>query len=718
MPVEALYRLAELRPAHRPWSGDKAFYLGLLAQRGLPIAPGIVLSAHCLQDFLSQIPWLESQLALLGQIDDSQQLQATAQQIRSAIQTTPLPETWLDHLEVATQGWQSLRLRPSLGLPASVYPALRATGLLESKTCWNDRAAVAQGIRQVWAELFRAKTLLYWQRLGVPMQQVRLAVLVQPLQPAIAAGDIYPADPWMEIRAVWGLGEALVKGEVAPDRYEIKKNGYVHHPAWQTCAYYGFEQGAQPIQKILLDPVQQTQPPIDASQVQSLVDLTHQAETHLGTPLKIEWVLTENPPKLWVTQVIPQTSQSALALKGLAASPGKVTAPAWVAAAHSVDVPSGVILVAANLPPDLLLRSKHIVGIVTEQGGMTSHAAILARELGIPAVLGVTGATRLIQAGEGLRVDGDRGEVQPVPRSAIPAIPPVPAVIRRLPIQPHRLQRFITLSQPELITRAAQLPVAGVGLLRSELLLLNALDRQHPRIWLEQGRQAELVDRIAENILPFAAAFAPRPVFYRSLDLRAHEFTTLEGMPAEPYPMLGMRGTLSYQNHPAQFEVELLALRRVQEWGYSQVHLLLPFVRTVEEFVFCRQQVEQVGLTQNPDFQLWMMAEVPSVLLLLADFVAAGAQGIAIGSNDLTQLLLGIDRENAELAIAFEQPHPVVMRAIQQLATEAQHLGIPCTLCGQAASQNPAMMEALTTWGITGVSLEIGEVELMENGIG
>jgi pyruvate, water dikinase len=722
MPVEALYRLAQILPSHRPWSGDKAFYLGFLAQQGIPIVPGIVFPADRLQDYLKQMPWIEALLEDLpqgdrsGNLGQSRQLQAIAQQIRTAIQTTPLPDTWLTDLENATQGWQSLLLRPSLVLATDPALSSRTTGLLESKTCWNHRAAIGQAIQQVWAELFRAKSLLYWQRIGIPMQQVHLAVLVQPLQSAIATGEIYSTDAGMEVQAVWGLGEALVKGEVAPDRYEIKKNGYVHHPAWQTHAYYPSESLEHPVQKTLLEPVQQTQSPLNSEQIQSLVDLTRQATSHLGVAPKMEWILApgmEHEPALWITQVIPQPEKTQAALlTGLAAAPGKAIAPAWVAEDEGGDVPSGVILVTTNLPPDLLLRSKQVGGIVTEQGGMTSHAAILAREMGIPAVLGVVGATRLIQSGERLQVDGDRGEVQKVSRATVLS-PASPVPVRSF--TPSNTQLLVTLSQPESIAHASQLPVAGVGLLRSELMLLNALERQHPKMWLEQGRQSELVDRIAENIRPFAEAFAPRPVFYRSLDLRSHEFATLEGMPAEASPMLGVRGTFSYQKNPAQFEIELLALRQIQAWGYSQVHLLLPFVRTVEEFIFCRQMVEQVGLTQNPDFQLWIMAEVPSVLLLLADYVAAGVQGIAIGSNDLTQLLLGVDRENAEMAIAFNPQHSVVMKAVQQLITEARQLEIACHLCGQV---NPEQVGQLVAWGITGISVDMGEVERMREAIG
>jgi len=682
-------------------------------------------------------------------IDNSQQLQAIAQRIRQAIQSTPLPESWLTEVETAVQSWQSasLILRPSLALSAKLDQTLsaRTVGLLESQVCWSNREAIAHSIKQVWAELFRAKSLFYWQRLGIQLQQVHLAVLVQPMGSAIASGEVRLFGQSLEIRAVWGLGKALVNGEALPTTYTVQGQTRepIHDAGRQNFAYCLSDQSDknksdQPVQLVALDLAQQTRSPLNAEQIQQLITLTQQASAVLKMPVELEWTVVslepDTQPALYLTQVIPQfkvphpargAKVEAQPLCGLAAAPGQVTAIAWVidpAAPLPTELPAGVVLVTQTLSPDWLLHLKQVAGVIAEQGGMTSHAAIVAREMGIPAVLGIAGATRLIHSGDAVRVDGDRGEVHRVDgatleqatlkRATASLHPAKPSSASLMASSDRPTQLMLTLSQPESIAQAACLPVDGVGLLRSELMLLEALDRQHPKLWLEQGRKHELIDRIAQQIRPFAAAFNPRPVFYRSLDLRSHEFSTLAGQePIERYPMLGLRGTLSYQRTPAQFEVELLALQQVQKWGYVNVHLLLPFVRTVEEFVFCRQMVERIGLTENPNFQLWIMAEVPSVLLLLPDYVAAGVQGIAIGSNDLTQLMFGVDREHPEMAIAFDQRHPAMLRAFQQLITGAQQAGIPCTLCGQAASQHPEMIEALVHWGITAISVSPGEVE-------
>jgi pyruvate,water dikinase len=266
---------------------------------------------------------------------------------------------------------------------------------------------------------------------------------------------------------------------------------------------------------------------------------------------------------------------------------------------------------------------------------------------------------------------------------------------------------LVNLSQPSLIEQVLSLPVDGVGLLRSELMVLNILEGQHPLHWLDNGRQDVLLEQWYEQILQFAQAFAPRPVFYRSLDWRSRELQSFShNLQSSSHSMLGERGTFSYLVNPAVFELELTALASVQQAGYTNIHLLLPFVRTVEEFYFCRQKVEQARLTQIPHFQLWMMAEVPSVLFLLPEFVKAGVQGISIGTNDLTQLLLGVDREQGQLAKAFDERHPAVMNAVAQLIRTAREAGIPCSICGQAPALYPEIIEHLIEWGITSISVE------------
>jgi pyruvate,water dikinase len=278
---------------------------------------------------------------------------------------------------------------------------------------------------------------------------------------------------------------------------------------------------------------------------------------------------------------------------------------------------------------------------------------------------------------------------------------------------------LVNLSQSSLIEQVKSLPTDGVGLLRSELMILNILDGQHPQSWILGGRQAQLLERWSEEIMEFARAFAPRPVFYRSLDWRSPDLPSLSNsLQSSEQSMLGERGTFSYVQNSSVFELELKALASVQQSGYNNIHLLLPFVRTVEEFVFCRRKVEEALLTQVTEFELWMMAEVPSVLFLLPEYVKAGVAGISIGTNDLTQLLLGVDREQGQLAKVFNERHPAVMSAIAQLIDMAKTAGIPCSICGQAPVLYPEIIDRLVEWGITSISVEPEAIERTYQAIG
>ena len=808
-----LYWLDQIHTSHRLLVGDKAFYLGLLAQRRCPVIPGFVISSAIFQSFLEQIEWAEPMFvdlpysSLHVDVDSPRQLQAVAQHIRQTLEVSSLSEDWLTQIEQAVQPWETpaLILRPSIALPSGLDPtvSLGATGFLEARVCKVEKADIAQSLKQVWTELFRAKSLLYWQRLRIQPQQVNLAVLVQPIANAIASGDVQIHETYLEVRAIWGLGKALTNGEVTPDfcQVDLQTGIHTYRSASKRYAYQlipsdrtsSITQPANCYQAIPVEPSQQTQPALSQTQLQELIRLTQQTATDLGARVGLEWTLIDqgNSPTLYVTQIIPHLkmgrwngeSQKTKAiatvpsssasfssthlsdahlsdahssdahlsgsdssshfahsplLTGLAAAPGTITAPAWVSH-HPIpphlDMPTGVILVAPNITPDWLPWMKQAVAIITEQGGMTSHGAVLAREIGIPAITGAINATEMINTGDNLLIDGDRGEIFRVTEgneqttesggqkdetaNSFRSVESPSVNVSHPSSVLTATQLFVTFSQPNVIDKVANLPVNGVGLLRSELLLLEILEQRHPDLWIQQGQQVELVDRMTQQILQFAQAFTPRPVFYRSTDLRSHEFSHLQGSnrAIEPNPMLGLRGTWHYQTDPALFEIELAALRRVQQQGYTNVHLLLPFVRTVEEFRFCQQRIEQAGLTQNPLFRLWIMAEVPSVLLLLPDYIQAGVQGIAIGSNDLTQLLLGVDRDQPQLATAFNPLHPAVMRAIQHLIQTAQQAQIPCSICGQAAGQYPEMIEALVRWGITAISVHPNEVVLTQQTI-
>ncbi|MEL6164263.1 MAG: putative PEP-binding protein, partial [Cyanobacteria bacterium J06628_3] len=500
--------------------------------------------------------------------------------------------------------------------------------------------------------------------------------------------------------------------------------------------------------------------------LQQITIIASQLVFQLGTEYFVNWTLIqeENSPKLYLTKVskpninnssnVSKSFSNSSSLKGIGVATGRVSGNVLVieSSTHLIEqLPKDIILVAPEITPDWLPVLQQVSGIVTEKGGLTSHAGIIARELGIPAVVGISNVTKLIKNGDRLLIDGDSGEVNHLVLNSdeehieehiddvivedkekkssfsessfagvseinaapthldtwVSSPPSIPHPSTNLPMTSTRL--MVNLSQSTMIEKALCFPVDGVGLLRSELMVLSILNRENPHSWIRNGRHGQLLDLWTKRILEFVRKFSPRPVYYRSLDWRTHELPTLKhnGVEAaEPQTALGQRGTFSYTLNSEVFDMELTALKSVQEAGYHNIRLILPFVRTVEEFSFCRRKIERAGLTDIKEFELWIMAEVPSVLFLLPEYVKAGVQGISIGTNDLTQLLLGVDRDQALLAKSFDERHPVVMGAIFRLIEMAKEAGIPCSICGQAPALYPEIIEKLVEWGITSISVE------------
>ncbi|MEH2194770.1 MAG: putative PEP-binding protein [Nostoc sp.] len=765
--MDKLYWLDQIKLQDRAKVGEKAFHLSKIIQRGYPVVSGFVVSGEILQQFLENLNSSESLVADLPHsslhldVTNWRQLQQVASGLRQEILTATMPQHWVSTIFQAAREWQTgcLILRPTLAVSIANPGMKNISGLLESVFCQCEPEAIAWALKRTWSQIFRARSLLYWQRAGINLQQINLAVLVQPVENAIASGLLKANSSGWEIEATWGLGIAISQGEIQPDVYYIQQETGVvlEQQLGNKMLAYGVDAApeafSQPAPNSALTPdhtclityvlqeAQQKQYALQEEYLQQIIALGTQLVSELGKTFTIKWTIAQQTTsnKLYITQV--SSSQSVIPpgqfIIGLGAAGGRVVATALVitnSQQKPEELPKGVILVVPTITPDWLPLLHQVAGIITEQGGLTSHAAILARELRIAAVVNAKSATTLIQTGERLLLDGDRGEIYRIKGDSKKEMekgreqeggklggenfvsPNYSKALHSSAVTTHlpmiATQLLVNLSQSSLIEEVQNFPVDGVGLLRSELMILNILDGQHPNNWILGGRKAELLELWSEQIMQFARGFAPRPIFYRSLDWRSQDLPSLsDNLESSPQSMLGERGTFSYLRNPAVFELELQALANVQQAGYSNVNLLLPFVRTVEEFVFCRRKVEQALLTEVSQFQLWMMAEVPSVLFLLPEYVKAGAAGISIGTNDLTQLLLGVDREQGQLAKVFNERHPAVMSAIAQLIQMARSAGIPCSICGQAPALYPEIIDKLVEWGITSISVEPEAVE-------
>ncbi len=700
-----------------------------------------------------------------------QELQQLSQQAQRAFNAADLPSQVREM--VAAWPQSAWILRASLGLTShrNIQPEDLGLGLLPAQVGSAALGPAAKALQQFWSEALSARSLVVWRHRRQVLTQLPLATLVMPLYPAQVAGTLQVGPRGASWDCVLGLGLPLVRGEAIPARGRMSL-AQPHHLQWQPGfqeqvyqvglgAEDGPTRSGQGLPTALpswpLRVLQRDDPtlasPLTPDQVHELVNLGQRsyqalvADPWLAAPatdcdLGLEWVLCPSDRgegwQFWITQAVPYrrpqftTASSPPAsstkpsrdwriprlptvstvVKGIGASAGQIQGIA-VVATQSQDLPHplppNAIVVLPDLQPDVFLHLEAVAGIVTEQGGATCHAAILAREIGVPAIVGAPQATQILDNAMPLWLDGDRGVVYGLdPSHTAPA--PVRPPIAPPPPGDYPALRTKVMANLSQLRRLDTLPVehiAGVGLLRSEWLLLDILDGRHPWHWVNQGQEAELQSRIMQQLEPILQALGPKPLRYRSLDLRSHEWQALVGSPPlEPNPMLGLRGTLSYDADARLFEVELAALATLQRAGYTNLELILPFVRTVEEVLVCQQSIRQAGLMDCDQFVLWIMAEVPSVLFLLPAYAQAGVQGIALGSNDLTQLLLAVDRDQPTLASAYDERHPVIQMAMAHLIQEAHRCGLTCSICGQAPVRYPELIPHLIAWGIHSISVE------------
>ena len=461
------------------------------------------------------------------------------------------------------------------------------------------------------------------------------------------------------------------------------------------------------------------------AQVLELTRIGKRIERHYGSPQDIEWGWAEGRFYLLQTRPITTlaqptgdlddapTPQSEPLLSGSAASPGVAAGRVRVVAdpAQTNLIAEGDVLVAEMTTPDFVPAMKRAAAIITEKGGRTCHAAIISRELGVPCIVGAAGARELAD-GLLITVDAASGQVYEGEHSQL---------IdwwrrqqqRNLAEAPEtRTKIYVNLADPEIAERVAERAVDGVGLLRAEFIIARI--GEHPRSFLDSGRGDEYVARLAEGLETIAGAFHPRPVVYRATDFKTNEYANLKGgseyEPDEENPMIGYRGAARYVREPDLFELELRALQQVRE-RYPSLHLMIPFVRTTDELRQVIELVEGFGLRRADGFKIWIMVEVPANVWLLDEFIAQGVDGVSIGSNDLTQLTLGIDRDSERFADTFDERNPAVLKAIRSVIETAARCGVTVSVCGQGPSEHPDLAERLVEWGITSISVTPDVIE-------
>ena len=711
-----------------PIVGGKGANLGEMTRFGIPVPPGFVVTASAYFDFLKQTGLIDKIRRLLEPVDvnDSRKLQQTAEEVQQLILKAAMPPKLAQEIEQAY-------IKLGRGLVA-VRSSATAEDLPEASFAGQQRTflniegekEVVEAVQGCWASLFEARAIFYREELDFDHFKVGIAVPVQRMVQSEASGVMFTVEPVTSdsgkivIEAVYGLGEAIVSGEVNPDLYTIDKERLrviSKRSSWQDRKLIRNPKTGEQDTNIWV-PVpesEQNQQKVSDTQIAKLAWMGKHMEDLYQFPQDIEWA--EENGKIFIVQTRPVTTikettevepeiKAPVLLSGVAASPGLASGPVKIVTEVSqIDrVHDGDILVAEMTTPDFVPAMKRAAAILTNRGGRTAHAAIVSRELGIPCVVGAEQATTTLREGQVITVDGSHGKVYQGKVARRITTASVAGVLKES--IPTKTNVYVNLAQPELVDAVARHKVDGVGLLRAEFMVAQI--GEHPNYMVSEKRGDEFTKKLAKGIATFAKAFHPRPVVYRTNDFKTNEYRALTGgeqyEEVEENPMLGYRGASRYIKDIEIFKLELEAIKRVRQ-EYNNLWVMIPFVRTVSELERTVKIMEAEGLERSEDFKIWMMVEVPSNFILIEKFLAVGIDGISIGSNDLTQLILGIDRDNAILAQSFDERDEAVMVALEKVITVANKMGVTSSICGQAPSVYPELTEKLVAWGITSVSV-------------
>lgn len=759
----------DLRKEDIPIVGGKCANLGEMLQAGIPVPPGFAVTAQAYEKFITETGIAKKIYKIIKKtvtdINDPHQYEKASKEIRQLIESTPM----LSQIEKAiNNAYNELGKRTkSSRVLVAVRSSATAEDLPDASFAGQQETYLnVKGIKELvektvrcWSSLFTPRAIFYRTQKGFEHEQVLISVAVQKMVDAKAAGVTFTINPvtgesdQVVIESTWGLGESVVSGAITPDNYIIDKSTLEiisKKIAKKTVEYARDSKTGKTIHHNV--PIErQGQPSLTDEEIVKLTELANRIEKHYdGKPQDIEWaidrhlafpenifIVQSRPETVWSLKMVPSKVEAKptppsrpmerkVVVKGIAA--GKRAVGAGLAKVvitpddASKLMKKGDVLVTTMTNPDYVPFMKLSAAIVTDKGGVTCHAAIVSRELGIPCIVGTENGTQIMTTGKEYTVDARSGVVYEgimeesvrQAESLTTGITPSTAIMSA-PITATKI--YLNLGVPDMIDKYKNLPFDGIGLMRIEFILASYIG-EHPMYLLETGQADKFISKLAEGIATVARGIQPRPVVVRFSDFKTNEYRELKGGEkyeiVEANPMLGWRGTSRYISkwYEKAFRLECKAIKKCrEEWGLTNIWAMLPVIRTVWEAKKCLRIMKDEGLGRSRDFQIWFMAETPSIAIM-ADEFSKLCDGFSIGSNDMTQGILLIDRDSERLGLMgyFDERDPAIKRILAHLIRVAHQYGRTVSICGEGPSNLPDFTEFLVKCGIDSVSVNADAV--------
>ncbi|WP_455367865.1 phosphoenolpyruvate synthase [[Eubacterium] cellulosolvens] len=753
---QSVLKFEELGKDDVPLVGGKSASLGEMIQKTrVPVPTGFATTAAAYWYFIKNAKLDTKITEIMNELKDSNDtmtLQKVGKEVRKLIATSPMPEDLEREIKEAyrelanTSGESKPFVAVRSSATAEDLPDASFAGQQETYLNVQGEEMVVEKVKECYSSLFTDRAIFYRIQKGFDHATVALSAAVQIMVFSKSSGVIFTLnvangdESQVLIEAGYGLGEFVVQGTITPDEYYVRKSDLViveKSIPKKTRQLVRKPDGGT--EETTVPPALQDEQILSDDQIKELAQYALAIEKHYGRHMDIEWGLDERTNKLWILQARPETvwsfkksekpevggkietvTERKTIVKGLPASPGIAAGKAHVimSVQDINQFQEGEILVTEMTAPDWVPAMKKAKAIVTNSGGMTCHAAIVSRELGIPCIVGTASkgvsATDAIKDESDVTVDATNGivykgileETVTVEKKGLEA---AGAVAESHPITGTKI--LVNLGVPEKAGEVATLPCDGVGLMREEFIWTSDI-HEHPLHLIEIGQPEKVVDKLAEGIRKAAQAMHPRPVVLRFSDFKSSEYRDLKGgdkyEPEEPSALLGWRGASRYYDPKYQeaFKLEVKAIKKVrEEFGLKNLWVMIPFVRTIEEARKVIEILKEEGLERGPDFKVWLMAEIPSNVIL-ADLFNQFIDGYSIGSNDYTMLVLGCDRDNATVGHIFDERDLAVKRSIKQLIAVAHRDGKTVSICGQAPSvHGPDFIRFLVESGIDSISV-------------